>query len=244
MRKFKKIVTRIVLVFIILIPVAAFAHFLVFPQETKSMLIGFSNFKKEGRVYFNTAAPQGKVDSLQSLIEQASIRVGNFWGEKKADSKFIYCAAEDDFKKYSVNPSAPAVTYLKLGSVIVLSSEAVDIDIIAHEMSHAELHERIGFFKFHYTIPSWFKHGLAMQNDYRDYYSADTLKARTDNFRNMPDIKNLTTDGQFYAGTREQVMLNYMTASYAVKKWHTKVKLDQLLRDLDAGKSFEKAFAQ
>jgi len=244
MTKLKKIIRRTVLIFLIVIPISAFAHFIFFPQETRSILIGYSNFKKDGRVYFNAATPHNKIDSLKSLITQASIRINNFWGQKKSNPKFIYCVNEDDFKKYCVNPSAPAVTYLKLGSVIVLSADAMDLDIIAHEFSHAEFYERTGFYKFNYNIPSWFKHGLAMQNDYRDYYSDDTLKVKSDKFKNLPDIKSFKSDGQFYAGSRQQIMLNYMTAKHEIKNWYTKEKLDKFLKDINSGKTFEQAFGQ
>ncbi|MBX3257928.1 MAG: hypothetical protein KF862_27605 [Chitinophagaceae bacterium] len=244
MTKFKKIIIRTCFVFIILIPVAAFAHFIVFPQETRSILIDYSNFKKEGRIYFNASTPHSKIDSLKSLITRASIRIDSFWGEEMNSSKFIYCDNEDDFKKYCVNPSAPAVTYLKLGSVIVLSAEVMNTDIIAHELSHAELYERIGFYTFNYKIPSWFKHGLAMQNDYRDYYSEDTLKVKSNNFKNLPDIKSFTSDKQFYAGSLQQIMLNYMAAKHEIKNWYTKDKLDNFLTNISSGKTFEEAFGQ
>ena len=245
MTKLKKILIRTFLVLIILIPIAAFAHFIIFPQETRSILIDYSNFKKEGRVYFNASTTtQSKIDTLKSLIRQASIRIDNFWGQKTSNPKFIYCDNESDFKKYCVNFSAPAVTYLKFGSIIVLSADAMNLDIIAHEVSHAEFYKRIGFYKFNYKIPSWFKHGLAMQNDYRDYYSEDTLKAKSNNFKNMPDIRSCKTDVQFYNGSREQVMLNYMTAKHVVKNWYTKLKLEKQINDLNSGKSFDKAFGQ
>ncbi|MBL0181311.1 MAG: hypothetical protein IPP96_03045 [Chitinophagaceae bacterium] len=244
MLKLKKIITRTFFVFLILIPIAAFAHFIIFPQETRSILIGYSGFKKDDRIYFNAATPLSKIDSLRSLIEQASIRVGDFWGQKTCNPGFIYCDNEIDLKKYSINPSAPAVTYTKLGAVIVLGADGMDLDIIAHEISHAEFYQRIGFYAFMFKIPSWFKHGLAMQNDDRDYYSEDTLKVRSYNYKSMPNVKNLKKDEKFYAGSREQVMLNYMTAKHVVKNWWTKEKLDKLVKELNAGRSFEEAFGQ
>lgn len=245
MTKLKRIIIRAFLIFIILIPIAAFAHFIIFPQETKSILIDYSNFKKEGRIYFNSSiTSQSKIYSLQSLITQASSRIKNFWDQKISDPKFIYCDNESDFKKYCVNPSASAVTYLKFGAVIVLRADAMNLDIIAHEISHAEFYERVGFYEFNYKIPSWFKHGLAMQNDYRDYYSEDTLKVKSADFKNMPDIKNYKTDLQFYNGSHEQVMFNYMTAKHVVKNWGTKQKLEKLIEGLNSGKTFDEAYGQ
>ena len=244
MTKLKKIIIRTCLVFIILIPIAAFAHYIIFPQETKSILIDYSNFKKDGRVYFNVLTAQNKIDNLKSLINQASIRIDYFWGQKTSNPKFIYCDKHDDFEKYCYNPSVPAVTYSKLGAVIVLSADAMDLDIIAHEFSHAEFYNRIGFYNWTFKIPTWFDEGLAMQNDYRDYYSDDTLKAKSDNFKNLPGIKNFKSGGQFLTGSHDQIMLNYMTAKHEVKNWYTKEKLDRFIRDINSGKTFEEAFEQ
>ena len=244
MTKLKKIIIRTCLVFIILIPIAAFAHFIIFPQETKSILIDYSNFKKDGRLYFNVLTAQHKIDSLKLLINQASIRIDKFWGQKTCNPKFIYCDKQDDFEKYCYNPSVPAVTYSKLGAVIVLGAEAIDLDIIAHECSHAEFCKRIGFYNWTFKIPTWFDEGLAMQNDYRDYYSDDTLKVKSNNFKNLPDIKNFKSGGQFLAGSHEQIMLNYMTAKHEIKNWYTKERLDKFIKDINSGKTFTAAFGQ
>jgi dihydroneopterin aldolase len=244
MLKLKKIIIRAFFVLLILIPVAALAHFIIFPQQSRAILIDYSGFKKDGRLYFNTATPQNKTDSLKTLIEQANTRVTIFWGDKKSDPKFIYCDNKTDFTRYSSAPAAPAITYLKLGSYIVLSADALDLDIIAHEISHAEFYARVGFYTWSYKIPAWFKHGLAMQNDYRNYYSEDTLKVKSNNFKNLPDIKKIKKDDAFYAGTHDEVMLNYMTARHEFKNWYTKKKLETLIKDLNSGKSFEEAFVQ
>lgn len=243
-KNFNKITGRILLALVIFIPIAAFAHFIVFPQQTRCILISYSNFVKDGRLYFNATTPQNKIDTLQILIEQAGNRIAGYWGVKTSNPKFIYCDNADDFKKYSNAPSAPAVTHLKMGAYIVISKDGISKDIIAHEISHAELYKRVGFYKWNFVIPPWFKHGLAMQNDNRDYYSEDTLKARSGNFKNLPDIKKFTKDEEFYAGNTEQVMLNYMTAKYDFKTWYTKEKLDKLVQDLNAGRSFKEAFGQ
>lgn len=242
MPKLKKIILRSFLIFCVLIPIAAFAHFFIFPEESKCILIDYSSFKKDGRLYFNANTPVAKIDTVKLIIEKASLRVAGFWGQKNGNPKFIYCDNDQDFRNYGNARLDPATTQYKLGPYIVISKEGIDIDIIAHEISHAELYERLGFYKMMFIIPRWFDEGLAMQNDNRDYYSEDTLKAKSDNFKNLPNVKQFNKGGSFYEGSQEQVMLNYMTAKHVVKKWHTQQKLDKLIMDLNAGKSFEEAF--
>ena len=82
MTKFKKIIRRTVLIFLIVIPISAFAHFIFFPQQTRCILIDYSDFKKEGRLYFNNSTPQTKVDTVKLLTGLASNRVAEFWGQK------------------------------------------------------------------------------------------------------------------------------------------------------------------
>jgi hypothetical protein len=242
MAKFKKVLLRCLLIFIILILVAAFAHFIIFPQETRTILIGFSNFKKEGHLYYNASTPTEKIDTLKSLIAAASTRVADFWGAQKANPKFIYCDTDDDFKKYGNDRKDPATTQYKMGPYVIISNEGLDLDIIAHEISHAELYARTGFYEVMFKIPRWFDEGLAMQNDYRNYYSEDTLKVRSDNFRNLPDITKFNSGGAFYEGPPAQVKLNYLTAKHIVKNWYTKEKLAELIAGLTSGKGFAEVF--
>ena len=83
-----------------------------------------------------------------------------------------------------------------------------------------------------------------MQYDYRDYYSDDTSKAKSDNFKNLPDIKNFKSGGQLLTGCYYQIILNYITAKHEVKTWYTKEKLNKFIKDINSGNIFEEAFGQ
>jgi hypothetical protein len=245
MTKFKKIMGRTVLIFLIVIPISAFAHFIVFPEQTRCILIDYSDFKKDGRLYFNNNTPKNKVDTVKILMGLASNRVAEFWGQKICNPKFIYCENDERFKEYGGSYQIPALTHLKFGSYIVIINEGVDLDIIAHEISHAEFYKRIGFYNWSFKIPRWFDEGLAMQNDNRNYYSEDTLKLKSNNYKNLPDVKKLKSGKQFNEeGSHEKILLNFMIAKHEVKNWYTKEKLDKLIKDINSGKTFEEAFGQ
>jgi hypothetical protein len=243
MTKFKKILTRTVLILVVVIPISSFAHFIFFPERTRSILVDYSDFKKDGRLYFSTNTSPTKIETVKSVIELASKRVASFWGQKTCNPKYVYCDSEEDFKKFGSPYPVPALTHITLGSYIVLSNQGVDLDIIAHEISHAEFYNRIGFYNWSFKIPRWFDEGLAMQNDHRDYYSEDTLKVRSHNYKNMPDVKKLKSGKQFNEeGSPEQIMLNFMAAKHEVRNWYTKQKLDKFVKDINSGKTFEEAF--
>jgi hypothetical protein len=242
--RLKKIALRTLLVLLVLVILMPVAHYFVFPQQTRSILIDYSSFKKEGQLYVDAKTPQNLVDSLDELITRAGRRVDRFWDGKTCNPKFIYCESDADFAKFGSDAPVPAVTIMKLGSYVVLSKDGRDLDIIAHEIAHAELYERIGFYAQEFKIPTWFSEGLAMQCDDRDYYSEDTLRAKSDNFKNLPDVKKFKSAGEFHAGSHEAVMLNYMTAKHEVKEWYTPEKLQDFIAQLNAGASFEEAYGQ
>jgi len=237
----KNILFRVLIFTVLFISLAAFAHSLVFPHETRAILIDFSNFKRDGRLYFHPDTPQEKIDSLHMLIAEGSERVEELFGQKTCYPKFIFCDREEDFLKYSMSSSIPALAHLKLGSYIVLGKDGVDIDIISHEISHAELYERLGFFK-RMAIPAWFDEGLAMLVDHRSYYSEENLRIKTHDFKNVPDVKAMNDLRRFQSGTREDIMLHYMTAKYEMSKWYSQEKLLQLIHDIKKGSSFHEAF--
>lgn len=237
----KKLFFRTLVILAIFVPLAAFAHSLVFPHETRAILIDFSDFTRDGRLYYHPDTPKEKIDSLHTLIALGAERVGELYGEKTCIPKFIYCEREADFLKYSMSPTIPALAHLKLGSYIVLGKDGINIDIISHEISHAELYERLGFFK-RMSVPAWFDEGLAMQVDLRTYYSEENLKVKTNNLEEIPDVKVLNDLRRFQSGTREDIMLHYMAAKYEVGKWYTQEKLLQLIGDIKNGISFSEAY--
>lgn len=102
MTKFKQISKRIALVLLIVIPISALAHFIIFPQQTRSILISYSGFNKDGRLYFNNNTPQNKVDTVKQLIELAANRVAGFWGQKPAIRNTFIAKAKKILKSMAV----------------------------------------------------------------------------------------------------------------------------------------------
>jgi len=237
----KKTLFRVLILIALIVPLAALAHSLFFPHETRAILIDFSGYSSEGRLYFHPETPREKIDSLHTLITLGYGRVHELYGKKTCNPKFIYCEREEDFLKYSMNAAVPALAHLKLGSYIILGSEGIDLDIIAHEISHAELYERLGFFK-RMAVPAWFDEGLAMQVDLRIYYAEENLKVKTNDFQNLPDVKMMNDLRRFQSGTREDIMIHYMAAKYEVGKWYTQEKLLRLIDEIKDGVSFSEAY--
>ncbi|MEO6489659.1 MAG: hypothetical protein ABIO04_06935 [Ferruginibacter sp.] len=234
----KKILRTIFLVFLFL-PLLAAAHFFVFPQETRCILIRFADLDKQQNIYFRKGTAVEKISRLQHLRSAAETRVKEFWNnECPLNYTIIYCNSEAEFNKYGV-AGAPAATQLKLGAYVVLQERSLDPDIIAHEIAHTVLYNTIGWYRTKFKIPTWFDEGLAMQVDDRSYYSIDTLLEIRKGGLSLPDVTQMENHGRFFSG---DIMLNFSTAKFTVHEWHRTHLLETFIEAINNGDSFKEAY--
>ena len=71
----KKITFRFFTIIILLLPVAAIAHFVVFPQTILCLLIGLSSFEKDDGVYFLKGPEQNIRLTVRNYVDEATKRV-------------------------------------------------------------------------------------------------------------------------------------------------------------------------
>ena len=242
MKEYKKKIIKTTATLFSLILLLGLLHAIVLPQQTNCHLIGFQNFKKDGNLYYRKGTPKDLVKQLKLGISQAEKRIISFWGKKKSYPTFIYCNNSEDYKKFGSYYESPACAHMEISSYIVINKNGVNLDIIAHELNHTELYSRIGHFKKELEIPAWFDEGLAMQVDLRKSYSTDTLKQLSNNFVNLPAIKEMRTYTSFSSGTNKEVHLNYATAKYEVKNWLKYNNLRNFIKNIEDGMSFNEAY--
>jgi hypothetical protein len=126
---------------------------------------------------------------------------------------------------------------------VVIPKNTVDVNILSHEIGHTVLYRKIGWYKLHFKIPTWFDEGLAMQVDHRDYYSIDTLLSKRAEGIILPEVKKMNTPEKFHNGSQEQIMLNYSMAKYVVHEWLKTNSLNTFIEAIDLGYSFEKSYS-
>ncbi|MEP7163068.1 MAG: hypothetical protein ABI741_00160 [Ferruginibacter sp.] len=238
----KKKSSRAFFIILLILPLVVVAHFFIFPQETRCMLVRFAAFEKKENIYFRSFTAAEKINTVLDIRTIAEKRVHDLWGMNTVlDYQFIYCNNEKDFNNYG-RTGTPAATQLKMGAYIVLKEESLDIDIIAHEISHTVLYNNTGWYKTKFKIPTWFDEGLAMQVDDRHYYSIDSLKAKKNAGAKLPDILQMKTPADFFSGSAETVMLNFSTAKYTIHEWLQTHSLQKFIEAINNGEGFEKAY--
>ncbi len=238
----KKLLKRTLIIVVVLLPLMTFAHFMVFPQETRCIFISFSNFEHKQNVYYSKTTTQ--VENLFQVKKAAEEKVQNFWKENAVlDYTLIYCNNKNEYGKYGT-PNTPATTQRKLGAFIVISNEGVDEQIITHEITHTILYNHIGWYKTIFKIPTWFEEGLAMQVDDREQYAIDNLQIKIDNGLTLPNISTIANAAQFYSGDDDTITLHYTMAKYIIFEWLKTHSLSLFLKKTKSGDTFEKAYKE
>ena len=113
-----------------------------------------------GRVYVDAAMPGPLRVQLARAMREGETKVAGFYGELKAAPEVLACATDICWQRLG-GGGAQGISYASVG--IRLAPRGIDPVIVAHELSHIELHERTGLANFILgSIPAWFDEGLAV----------------------------------------------------------------------------------
>ena len=106
-----------------------------------------------------TLAPEARAHVIDAVAE-ARKRVRDFYGQFESDPRVLVCSSETCYRHIGGGHTR-GKSFFDLA--LILSPRGVDQVIAAHELSHIELHHRVGFVRFlSGTIPAWFDEGLAV----------------------------------------------------------------------------------
>ena len=188
----------------------------------------------------------GDQQELLEMIEQAKDRVRTFFGDVRFQDEtiFIICDDEKLTRKLGEDHGTVIFYFPSETHYICISDEYLELDILAHEITHAELHTRLSA-EAQKAIPTWFDEGIALQNDYREKYSEAQWTQQTDNGKNAVALEDMDTPAEFYAGEAEDRRFRYLNAKHELDVWmtsHGQQGLLELLDRLNGGADFTTAY--
>ena len=197
------------------------------------------------QVYINRYYAEDRQELLE-MIEQAKDRVRTFFGELRFQDEtiFIICDDEKLTRKLGEDHATVILSFPSETHYICISDEYLELDILAHEITHAELHARLTA-KAQGKIPTWFDEGLALQNDYRERYSEEQWIAQTENGEKIVALEDMDTPAEFYAGEAEDRRFRYLNAKHELDVWmtaHGQHGLLELLDKLNGGADFNTVY--
>jgi hypothetical protein len=187
------------------------------------------------------------VDNQMSLSQQQEFRktlglskerVTKFFGALEGAPKVFACSSEECYVEHG-GGTDKGRAYGE--SILLLSPRGLNAVIASHELTHIELHHRIGVFKSWRSIPAWFDEGLAVLVSEDPRYSEEAWLKITNNGRNAPELKDI---GKMLG--KGEWLLVYGTARREVDRWYQCVGyagLAQLIANVKDGKDFDSEFS-
>ncbi|WP_303838369.1 hypothetical protein [Ruminococcus flavefaciens] len=205
-----------------------------------------SSFEKVADNIYVNKNYSGNIKEAIQLTEEALERDRAFFGELQCTDTTIIIFCDDDKLLSKLDGDHDTKNSYTKKNYISVSDEYLNIDIIAHELTHAELHTRLNV-KALKSIPTWFDEGLATQNDYREQYGLKAWIEQTDNGKNTVPLEDMDTGSEFYADPLEDRRFRYLNAKHEVSVWmdtHQQKGLLELLDKLNKGKDFDSVYSR
>lgn len=206
----------------------------------------------EENLYVDSQMPDSLRAKVKIIRVEALKRVKKFYGSIEASPKIIACFKEGCYQKF-----AGKYTRAKSHNAIsiVLSPRALNVALLAHELSHSEYYVRIGgAFKMKHA-PWWFNDGLAVVVSEAHEHSEEAWKRIILEKIPAPRMEELKTLDDWHAAIqkyRKNKKLNpsehnvvYAAAGYEVREWLVCVGRKGLLRILsyiEDGRNFSRVY--
>jgi hypothetical protein len=112
-----------------------------------------------GNLYVEKSMSDAERRQSQIYVDAAHAKVAAFYGSLHGDPRILICATAGCYGKMGGGSRGMAMFDMAL----ILAPGGDNPVIAAHELSHIELHSRIGRIKtFEKVVPQWFDEGLAV----------------------------------------------------------------------------------
>lgn len=199
-----------------------------------------------GRVYVEARLTRAERSQLTTDLAEARKRVAAMYGVVEADPVVIACGSDDCDRRLG-GKGARGATYG--WHVVRLAPRGRSATILAHELAHAELHQRVGWWGLMTgAYPAWFDEGLAVLVS-RDTRTLDFTRASAPRCRVVmsdADIAKLPRSMWQWSDQIARTRDLYERAACAVARWYQSAGRQgvmSLVEDLRNGREFEQAFA-
>ena len=214
-----------------------------FSNVTRYVFIDFLDFKKiQNNLYVSEHISSGEHQNIQTLIQNARFRITEHYGKPEANPVIIVIGNQQEAEDYGLYDTPGSLFFMPWQNYLVLHYPKCGVDVASHELVHAEMVDRLGYFKRQEEIPTWFDEGVALQVDFRQNY-----RINLDQFEKSEILRVRTLDSpeKFWSEDKQQNMRNYQAAKAAVAMVFeslSKKELYSVLAGIKEGDKFAKTF--
>lgn len=151
---------RFVLCLAAVVFIAATATVFAYPAAAAVACPSCYCFKSlDDGLYVDGAMSMAEQAHARKIVAEARGKVSAFYGSLEGRPRILICVTQDCYGRVGGGSRGMAM----LDAALILAPGGTNPVIAAHELSHIELHRRIGWTKtFEKAIPQWFDEGLAV----------------------------------------------------------------------------------
>ena len=178
--------------------------------------IEYSDFNNiSNNIYIDPQLEKSEYEKIITLLSKSKARIISKYGSFTAMPVIVITGTKDNAKKYGLGAFPGKAFAAPWEEYIVINHQAHDVNLVAHELMHAQVREILGYWAYQIKIPTWFDEGVAMQVDHRESYKVDY---KLFSQQEMNRVKTLNSPAKFWTNSKEQDIKNYRTAKAAVQK--------------------------
>ncbi len=240
MKNLKRFVLLILLLLTLVILSSLFNHH-------RKLTIKFSNFYLlSENLYIDSAIERSKHSDISILVQNAKQRIISKFGSFSSSPIIIIAGTSQRAKAYGTNDFGSATAF-PWDEYVVLGPKGYNIDVLAHELLHAELAYRLGYCLREFKLPIWLDEGIGMQVDYRKKYDIDIRLVNEKEIKRVKSINKrpIFNPNHFWSGGEKQVVLNYQISKALVSgilNQDLNSSLYTMIDKVKDGKAFEDVF--
>ncbi|WP_422381874.1 hypothetical protein [Marinicellulosiphila megalodicopiae] len=198
-----------------LIPILCFGAILVLTGLTQRHalaceFIEYSNYSEIApNIFVSSSFNLDQKETLLSTITLGKSRVNTTFGKMISNPKVVITTNESEAADFGSNAYGKALL-TPLGQCIVIGHKGQNIDVIAHEYTHAEVHHRVGWLNHFLNVPIWFNEGVALLVDYRNLYLLENIDL---SLKDIESVKNNRFDFSLASYQASRVLVDSIDKS-------------------------------
>ena len=190
---------------------------LALPGLTACALVGIAGLHPLGDGLLTDSDSKADHRRYIQLARDARARIEATFGVVESKPILVFFSGPSGFGPFKLN-SYGSTQMVGSRACVMVGPRGQNIDVVAHELMHGELHHRAGYLRRFLQVPTWFDEGVAMQVDYRSRYLLLPPEAQ-----NADYIRASTTESSFFVADDEALTRNYASAKEVVASWVRRV---------------------
>lgn len=195
-------------------------------------MLGFSPIAAD--VYVDDSIAIEHRQHILSTIAAGTLRVNNYYGAPLSGPRYIVTNRTDHIA-FGLNPTAMQRSGLTR-ECIFLGPKGQNIDVVAHELVHAETRYRVSLLREMVALPTWFIEGIATVVDQRQPLLPQNIDLTEEQIAAIKQVHFALQWDVFNPS-------HYQAARMAIRPLQPKQLYPKLAR-IDQGESFAEVFPE